>query len=99
MEAYWAIPRVAPHPPTYSQDARQDSTPCLEATAKPTAAMRVLTNTASIGPPPNLTASMHGSTTSAALGSIATEVVTSRWPCRCGALRGGRRRQSDGPTP
>src|SRR4026207_2524414 len=96
MEVAWAI-RAARHPPTYSQDALQDSTRCLEATARPAVAMHVLPNTASIGPPPNLATSTHGSTTSAASGSIATEVVTSRWPCRCGALRDCRRRQSDAP--
>jgi uncharacterized protein (TIGR02145 family) len=42
--------------------------------------------------------SMHGSTTSAAAaGSIATEVVTSRWPCQCGALKAGRYRQFHAP--
>ena len=41
MEAYWAIPRVARHPATYSQDTSQESTPSLAATAKPTVAMRL----------------------------------------------------------
>ena len=91
-----AIPRVARHPATYSQDTSQESTPSLAATAKPTVAMR-LDERSLYWTAPNLTASMHGSTTSAASGSIATEVVTSRWPCRCGALRDCRRRQSDAP--
>ena len=92
MEGHRAIRTVAPHSRRCLWEALQDSTPFLEATANRGAAMPALTNTASIGPPPNPTRSMRCSTTLAVEAgySIATKAVTNQWPRQYGALGQGR---------
>ena len=63
--AHWAIPMAGPRSRACSQEDLQDSTPFWEVAEKRAAATRASKNTASIGPPPNPTRNMRGSTISA----------------------------------